>query len=65
MKWDDRREKLFEDANPNELDNLIRSGTWKIVCIDDAPKNTKILDGRFVLAIKDDGTNKKSGKLFL
>ena len=35
---------------------MIENGTWKLVCKSEVPKNVNNLGGRFVLAIKDEGT---------
>lgn len=53
------RTRMFNDAKKKEIQGLIDRGTWKIVLKDELPKEASIKDGRFVLAIKDEGTDKK------
>ncbi len=55
----DPRYENFEEAIKKEIDGLIKNGTWKVVCYDETPKDACVLSGRFVLAIKDEGTDKE------
>lgn len=58
----DPRAWKFNNAKLKELDGLIKNKTWKIVCRNEVPSNANILNGRFVLAIKDEGKNKEVWK---
>ncbi len=58
----DPREKMFEEAIKKEIDGLVKNGTWRVVCYDETPKDACVLSGRFVLAIKDEGTGKEIWK---
>lgn len=58
----DRRAWKLNYANAKELDHLIKNKTWKIVCREETSPNWNISNGRFVLAIKDEGTNKEIWK---
>ena len=49
-------DERFRAARKKELKGFIEKGTWKLVCKSEVPRNTNILGGRFVLAIKDEGT---------
>lgn len=59
IKPNDPRASLFNEAKVKEINGLIERGTWKIVCKDDVPTNANILGGRFVLTIKNTGTDQE------
>lgn len=56
-KWVTPRECLFGKSTQKKPDNIVQSGTWNIVCINDIPENANLLLGSFALAIKDERTN--------
>ena len=56
IKNGDPRARLFDDAKAKEIKGLIDRGTWKVVSTHDLPKDANIMGGRFVLAIKNEGT---------
>ena len=58
---DPRAEKLKE-AKKKEIQGLIDRRTWKIVLKDEVPADANVLGGRFVLAIKDEGTRNEVWK---
>lgn len=58
----DPRTALFDSAKKKKIKVLIDRGTWKIICKDEVPNNASILGGRFVLAIRDAGTNREIWK---
>ena len=58
----DPRASQFADAKRKEIQGLIDRGTWKVVLKDELPDDANILKGRFVLAIKDGGTDKEIWK---
>lgn len=45
-------------AKQKEIAELIKRGTWKIVLAEDIPLNANVMNGRFVMDIKDVETNK-------
>ena len=47
----------FKEAIRKEIDDLIKRGTWKVVCRSEVPDDANILGGRFVLAIKNPDTD--------
>jgi hypothetical protein len=53
----DPREKDFWTAKRKEIDDLIKRGTWKVILKDEMPKNANLMGGRFLLTIKNSGTN--------
>jgi hypothetical protein len=56
----DHRERLLEDAKKKEVAGLIRRGTWKVVLKEDIePDANIIMSGRFVLSIKNSGTDEE------
>lgn len=55
----DPRSALFGDAKRKEIEGLINRGTWKAVMKDEVPDNANVMGGRFVLAIKDGGTDRE------
>ena len=59
IKQRDPRARKFSAAKRKEIEGLIKRGTWKIVAKDEVPDNANVLGGRFVLTIKDSGTNKE------
>ena len=59
IKSNDPRASQFSAAKRKEIEGLIKRGTWKIVKKDEVPQNANVLGGRFVLTIKDSGTNKE------
>ena len=58
----DPRAQPFDKAKRKEIEGLIERSTWKVVSRNEVPDNANILNGRFVLAIKDSGTNKEVWK---
>ena len=64
IKSEDPRSKdpRFDKAKRKEINGLIERGTWKIVAKDEVPGNANVMGGRFVLAIKDEGTDKEVWK---
>ena len=58
----DPRAWKFDEAKKKEIEGLIKRGTWKIVCRSEVPDDANILNGRFVLAIKDEGTDREIWK---
>ena len=56
IKNGDPRAKLFDEAKAKEIKGLIDRGTWKVVSTHDLPQDANIMGGRFVLAIKNEGT---------
>lgn len=55
-------EKLFSKKKETELAALSRRGTCEIIRKDTVADDANIFGGRFVLAIKDEGTKKEVGK---
>ena len=52
---------LSEDAlqaKRKEIESLIERGTWKVVLREEIPEGSNIINGRFVMSIKDVETNK-------
>lgn len=49
----------FKLAKMKELEGLAKRGAFEIILKDDVPQNSNILGGRFVLTIKNKGTNKE------
>jgi hypothetical protein len=62
IKQGDPRAMKFEEAKRKEIQGLIDRGTWKVVLKEDVADNANVLGGRFVLAIKDEGTEKEVWK---
>lgn len=58
----DPRAWKFSDAINKEIRGLIERGTWRVVLREEFPDNKNTLKGRFVLAIKDEGTGKEIWK---
>ena len=58
----DPRAWKFDEPIKKEIEGLIKRKTWKIVCRSEVPDDANILGGRFVLAIKDEGTNREIWK---
>lgn len=56
------RENRFDDAKRKKLNALSERGTWDIISKSDVPQNAHILGGRFVLAMKDEGTKNEVWK---
>ena len=56
------KDPRFAAAKEKEIRGLIERGTWKLVAKDEVPNNANIMGGRFVLAIKDEGTQKEVWK---
>jgi len=42
-----------EKARQNEIENLVRRGTWKLVLEEEVPADGNIISGSFVITIKD------------
>ena len=62
LKPGDPREALFDEAKKKEIQGLVEKGTWKVILKSEMSPNPNILGGRFVLAIKDAGTDKEKWK---
>ena len=62
IKPGDPRESEFDDAKREEIQGLIERGTWEIVPKSSVQEGANILRGRFVLTIKDVGTDKQRRK---
>ena len=45
-------------AKRKEIESLVKRETWKVVIREEVPKGSNIINGRFVMAIKDTETNK-------
>ena len=52
----------FDEAIANELRGLTERGVYEIVCKEEVPPGANILGGRFVLAIKEKGTEDEKYK---
>jgi hypothetical protein len=62
IKPGDPRTEKFDEAKREEIQGLIDRGTWRVVAKEEVSDNANILEGRFVLAIKDEGTDKEVWK---
>jgi hypothetical protein len=62
IKPGDPRAAKFDNAKRKEVQGLIDRGTWKVVTKDSVSKDANVLGGRFVLAIKHEGTEKEVWK---
>jgi hypothetical protein len=49
----DPREGLFDEAKLSEIQGLLKRGTWKALMRDEMPAGANLMNGRFVLAIKN------------
>jgi hypothetical protein len=58
----DPRTEKFDEAKRKEIQGLIDRGTWRVVAKEEVSDNANILGKRFVLAIKDGGTDKEVWK---
>ena len=58
----DPRASKFEEPIKKEIEGLVKNKTWKIVCGNEVPYDANVLNGRFVLAIKDANTDKERWK---
>ena len=47
------------EAKRKEIAGLISRNTWKIVCETDLPRDANVLGGRFILTLKEAGTEKE------
>ena len=56
------KDPRFREAREREIRGLLERGTWKVVLKENVPKDANIIGGRFVLAIKDEGTKKEVWK---
>jgi Reverse transcriptase (RNA-dependent DNA polymerase) len=56
------RVEKFDNAKRKEIQGLIDRGTWKVVTQDSVSNDANILGGRFVLSIKDEGTENEVWK---
>lgn len=52
---DDPRAWKFDKHIQKEVEGLLRRETWKIVVLGEVPENSDILNGKFVLAIINEG----------
>lgn len=59
IKAHDPRARMFDEAKAKEIRGLIDRGTWKVVFRREVPHGANIMGGRFVLAIKEGGTDKE------
>jgi hypothetical protein len=50
---------LFDSAKKKEIAGLICRGTWKVVLKEELEPDANIMSGRFVLSIKNSGTNEE------
>ena len=52
--------KQMTEAKRQEISNLLKRGTFKVILKEDVPKDANVLPGRFVLSIKstEDGETK-------
>ena len=55
----DPRAQRFDKAKRKEIEGLIERSTWKVVSHNEIPDNSNVLNGRFVLAIKDSGSKRE------
>ena len=55
----------FIAAKKKEIKELLDKGTWKLFLKEEVPGNSNVLNGRFVLATKNKGTNEEIYKLRL
>jgi hypothetical protein len=62
IKPGDPQTEKFDEAKRKEIQGLIDRGTWRVVAKEKVSHNANILGGRFVLAIKDEGTDKEVWK---
>ena len=51
------RDPRFDETKRKKINGLIKRGTWKIVARNEVPENANVMGGRYVLTIKDEGTN--------
>ena len=58
IKPNDPRARQFSKGKRKEIEGLIKRESWKIVTKDEVSRNANLMRGRFVLTIKDSGTNK-------
>jgi hypothetical protein len=58
----DPRACMFSDAKQKGIRGLLDRGTFEIVYKNSVPKKANVLGGRFVLALKDEGTPKEVWK---
>ena len=49
----------MKDAIQKEIEGLLKRGTFKIVVREEIPRNLNILDGRFILVIKNPNTREE------
>ncbi len=47
------RSEQADRARKQEIENLVRRGTWELVLEEDVPPGSNIISGSFVIAIKD------------
>ena len=47
----------FIAAKKKEIEGLLKKGTWKVVLQEEVPKDANVLNGRFVLTIKNKDTD--------
>ncbi len=52
------RSEQSDRARRQEIENLVRRGTWELVLEEDVPPGSKIISGSFVIAVKDVETDK-------
>lgn len=56
LHHNDPRAWKFNEAIIKELEELVTSETWKTVCREEVSPYANILNSRFALAVKDEGT---------
>ena len=49
----------FGPAKKKEIQSLIKRGTWKVVLKEEVPEGADILGSRFIITIKDAGTDRE------
>ena len=54
--------EAFRVAKEQEIDGLKKRGTWKIIKEEELEQNANVLGGRFVLALKNAGTDREQPK---
>ena len=62
IKPGDPRAWKFDEAKKKEIKGLMERGNWKAVYKNEVPDDANLLEGMFVLAIKDEGTNQEVSK---
>lgn len=58
----DPRAENFEESFKKEIEALVKIETCKVVCYDETPQDAYVWSSRFVLAKKDEVTDKQISK---